>query len=95
VRLAVAFIGLLALAAIVAGELLPNHPHASAAECSRNSLRGNLISAGSEAELSIRGLSYKCQPRYINVRDFPLDLPIHTRYCATLTVNKAPERYAQ
>jgi hypothetical protein len=71
VRLAVAFIGLLALAAIVGGELLPNHPHASAAECSRSSLRGNLISAGSEAELSIRGLSYKCQPSVHQGARFP------------------------
>jgi hypothetical protein len=71
VRRAVAFIGLLALAAIVGGEVIPKYPHASAAECSRSSLRGNLISAGSEAELSIRGLSYQCQPSANQRARFP------------------------
>jgi hypothetical protein len=61
VRRAVAFLGFLILAVTVRGEPLQGRPYARAAECSRSSLRGNLISAGSEAKLSLRRHSYQCQ----------------------------------
>ena len=52
---------LLALAALILNGLTPSALHAVADECSRGSLRGNLLSRGEQARLTLRSSSYQCR----------------------------------
>jgi hypothetical protein len=52
---------LLALAALILNGLTPSALHAAADECSRGSLRGNLLSRGEQAKLTLRSSSYQCR----------------------------------
>jgi hypothetical protein len=63
VRRPILFAGLiLLLPSIIGDSQLLRAPQATAAGCSSSSLRGNLISTGSTAKLSIRGRSHRCKP---------------------------------
>lgn len=60
-RLATAAACLLLLAPLILASWMLSAPYAVAAECSRGSLRGNILSYGNQAELSVRGRTYQCR----------------------------------
>jgi hypothetical protein len=60
-RLAMAATCLLLIAPLVLASWALSAPHAVAAECSRGSLRGNILSYGNQTELSVRGRTYQCR----------------------------------
>ena len=52
---------LIAASLNLAGYMLSNAPHAVADECSRGSLRGNILSSGDHVQLSIGGSTKQCR----------------------------------
>jgi hypothetical protein len=61
-RLAVVSACQLALGALILSGLILSVRHVAADECSRGSLRGNLLSRGDQAKLTLRRSSYQCRP---------------------------------
>jgi PKD domain len=60
-RFAVIVACFLAVAVLLLNDLALSPRRASADECSRGSLRGNLLSSGDQAKLTLRGSSYQCR----------------------------------
>jgi hypothetical protein len=58
--------GMLLVASVIGGVLIVAGGRSVANECSRGSLRGNIISQGSRAELSLNRRSYRCIPRSVS-----------------------------